>query len=509
MRSKKAIYNIVTLLTLQVVVLISGFVVPKLIISSFGSDVNGLVSSITQFLAYISLLESGIGPVVKASLYKPISQKDNKTIRNILRASEKFFRFIARIFIIYLVGLALLYPLLVKGEFGYIYTLSLVLIISISTFFEYYFGMTYKLYLQADQKTYITSVIQIFIYIMNIIIVVVFVRLNLSIQMIKLFSGIIFVLRPLIQNIYIKKKYDLNLKDADEGYKLEKKWDGLAQHIAAVIHNNTDVTILTIFSKLSEVSVYSVYSLVTRGIKSIVSAFSGGIDASFGDMIAKEEKEALNRSFSTYELFYFTITTICYACTLILIVPFITVYTKGINDANYIRPLFGYLMVISEFLWAIRLPYSSVTLAAGHFKETRIGAWVEAISNIVISLILVIKFGIIGVAIGTLIAMLIRTIEFIYHTNKYILERNIFINIKKVLSIIFETIIIVLIVKLLPIDIKFNSYINWIIYAIIVFIISSIVTITINLLVYRNDVKDLMRLLKNNFNKIFKRRSKK
>lgn len=509
MRSKKAMYNIVSSLVLQVVVIISGFVVPKLIISSFGSDVNGLVSSITQFLAYISLLESGIGPVVKASLYKPISQKDNKTIKNILRASEKFFRFIARIFIIYLIGLALLYPLLVKGEFGYIYTLSLVLIISISTFFEYYFGMTYKLYLQADQKTYITSVIQIFTYIMNIIIVVVFVRLNLSIQMIKLFSGIIFVLRPLIQNIYIKKKYDLNLKDADEGYKLEKKWDGLAQHIAAVIHNNTDVTILTIFSKLSEVSVYSVYSLVTRGIKSIVSAFSGGIDASFGDMIAKEEKEALNRSFSTYEFFYFTITTICYACTLILIVPFITVYTKGINDANYIRPLFGYLMVISEFLWAIRLPYSSITLAAGHFKETRIGAWVEAISNIVISLILVIKFGIIGVAIGTLIAMLIRTIEFIYHTNKYILERNIFINIKKVLSIIFETVIIVLIVKLLPIDIKFNSYINWIIYAIIVFIISSIVTITINLLVYRNDVKDLKRLLKNNFNKIFKRRSKK
>ena len=509
MRSKKAMYNIISSLLLQVVVIISGFVVPKLIISSYGSDVNGLVSSITQFLAYISLLESGIGPVVKASLYKPISQKDNKTIKNILRASEKFFRLIAMIFIVYLIGLSLLYPLIVQKEFGYVYTLSLVLIISVSTFFEYYFGMTYRLYLQADQKTYITSFIQIFTYILNIIIVVIFVKLDFSIQVIKLLSGIVFILRPLIQNIYIKKKYNLNLKDADEGYKLEKKWDGLAQHIAAVIHNNTDVTILTIFSKLSEVSVYSVYSLVTRGIKSIVSAFSGGIDASFGDMIAKEEKEALNRSFSTYELFYFTITTICYACTLILIVPFITVYTKGINDANYIRPLFGYLMVISEFLWAIRLPYSSITLAAGHFKETRIGAWVEAISNIVISLILVIKFGIIGVAIGTLIAMLIRTIEFIYHTNKYILERNIFINIKKVLSIIFETIIIVLIVKLLPIDIKFNSYINWIIYAIIVFIISSIVTITINLLVYRNDVKDLMRLLKNNFNKIFKRRSKK
>lgn len=509
MRSKKAMYNIVSSLVLQIVILISGFVVPKLIISSFGSDVNGLVSSITQFLAYITLLESGIGPVVKASLYKPIAQKDNKTIKNILRSSEKFFRFIARIFIIYLVGLALLYPLLVKNEFGYIYTLSLVLIMSISTFFEYYFGITYKLYLQANQKTYVTSIIQIFTYIMNIIIVVVFIKLNLSIQMIKLFSGIIFVLRPLIQNAYIKKKYGLNLKDADENYKLEKKWDGLAQHIASVIHNNTDVTILTVFSKLSEVSVYSIYSLVTRGIKSIVSAFSEGIDASFGDMIAKEERETLNKNFGTYELFYFTVITIFYACTLLLIVPFIIVYTKGINDANYIRPLFGYLMVISEFIWTVRQPYNNLVKAAGHFKETRKGAWVEAVTNIVLSIILVVKYGIVGVAIGTLVAMLIRTIEFIYHTNKYILKRNIFINIKKIMFIIIETIIIVLIVKILPFDFKFNSYINWIVYAIIVFIISSIVTITINLMVYKDDRKNLKQLFRNNFGKLFKRRKKK
>ncbi len=85
-------------------------------------------------------------------------------------------------------------------------------------------------------------------------------------------------------------------------------------------------------------------------------------------------------------------------------------------------------------------------------KKTRKGAWVEAISNIVISIILVIKFGIVGVAIGTLVAMLIRTIEFIYHTNKYILKRNIFINIKKIISIIVETIIIVLIVRFLPLS---------------------------------------------------------
>ena len=100
-------------------------------------------------------------------------------------------------------------------------------------------------------------------------------------------------------------------------------------------------------------------------------------------------------------------------CAIVLIVPFISVYTKGVTDANYIRYAFGALIVISEYIWAIRLPYSSLVLAAGHFKETRKGAWVECISNIVISVLLVRAFGLIGVAIGTIVAMAIRTIEFI------------------------------------------------------------------------------------------------
>ena len=58
------------------------------------------------------------------------------------------------------------------------------------------------------------------------------------------------------------------------------------------------------------------------------------------------------------------------------------------------------------------------------------------------SLIFVKKFGIIGVTIGTIVGMTIRTIEFVFHTNKYILKRNIFVNLKKISLIILETIII-------------------------------------------------------------------
>ena len=62
-------------LLLQFVVIISGFIMPKLLISTYGSDVYGLVASITQFLSLITLLESGIGPLIKANLYKLIAKK--------------------------------------------------------------------------------------------------------------------------------------------------------------------------------------------------------------------------------------------------------------------------------------------------------------------------------------------------------------------------------------------------------------------------------------------------
>lgn len=507
MRRKRALYNITTNLFLQIVVIVYGFIVPKIIINSFGSNVNGLISSITQFLAYIALLESGFGPVVKSALYKPIAKKNKQEITNILKTTEKFFRTIAFIFIIYIIALCLLYPLLVSKDFGYIYTISLIVIISISTFAEYFFGMTYRLYLQADQKTYVISIIQIITYIISVVFIIILAKIGASIHLIKLISGIVFIFRPIVQNIYVRKKYKINLKEANKEYNLKQKWDGLAQHIAAVIHGNTDITVLTIFVSLAEVSVYSVYYLIVKGIKQLIQSFSNGIDASWGDMLAKKEYDNLNKKFDIYETLYFTITTIVFTCTIILITPFISVYTKGITDANYIRYLFGYLLVISEYIWAIRLPYSSITLAAGHFKETRVGAWVEAIVNIIISVILVWKYGIIGVTIGTIIAMTIRTIEFIYHTNKYILKRNIFKTLNKIVVIVIETIIIVLICNYIP-YLKNTTYVNWIINAIITGAIATIVVIITNIIIYRNEMKMLFDLIKKILNK-FKLKTKK
>ena len=501
MRSKKAIKNIITSLLQQIVTLICGLIVPRAIIGTFGSNVNGLVSSITQFLSYITLLEAGIGPVIKSALYKPIAKKDKNQIEKILKSSQSFFRVISGIFIVYLIVLCFVYPLIVSTEFESGYTISLILIIAISTFAEYYFGIVYRLYLQAEQKTYVASTIQILGTILNAILVVVLIKFGSNIQIVKLGSAFVFVLRPILQNIYVKKKYDINLKNVKEKYELKQKWDGLAQHIASVVHNNTDIAILTIFTNTTEVSVYTVYLFVVTGVKNMVQALTGGVDASFGDMIAKGEQENLNRSFRTYELFYFTLITIVYIITMVMILPFVKVYTSGISDANYYRPAFAILITVAELMWSIRLPYSGITLAAGHFKQTNKGAWVEVFSNLIISIALVFKFGMIGVAIGTLVAMTIRTIEFMYHTSKYILKRKQSENVKRVMILILQTIIIVPIGFFISEFIEVDSYMNWLLSAVLVGIITSLGVGIVNSIIYRKDLKDLLGLVKRILNK--------
>lgn len=500
MRSKNAAKNIVVSLLLQCVVIICGFIVPRLIIESFGSDVNGLITSITQFLAYITLLESGVAPVIKAKLYKPIARNDKKTIRNILFASERFFRKIAYIFIVYVVILCVIYPLIVARDFEIWFSVSLLIIIAVSTFAEYYFGMTYRAFLQAKQKTYVTSYIQIGTTIVNTICVVVLIKIGCGVLLVKLLSSLIFIARPLLQSWYVKRHYKLDYRNVDKGYKLTHKWDGMAQHIASVVHSNTDVVILTIFSGVAEVSVYSVYMLVVNGVKRISEALTGGIDASFGDMIAKGEDEHLKDSFGVYEFLFFTLITIIFSCTLVLVVPFVALYTSGVTDADYVRPIFAFLIVLAEFVHSIRMPYNLLTLAAGHFRETMIGAWLEAGLNIVISIVLVFRFGIVGVAIGTLVAMFIRTIEFTYHASKYILKRKYINCVKKMVVLMLETAVIMIIVRLLPLS-EIVDLTGLIGNALLTLCVACAVVLCGNIFCYRSDLKFLQMFMKNAFRK--------
>ena len=147
--------NTLMSLALQLTTVICGFIVPWLILQNYGSDVNGVVSSINQFLQVIALLELGVGAVIQTAFYKPLAYKNNESVSAIYKSGSKFFRKIALILAVYVLVLIVIYPLMVANSFDNLYTITLIAAMSISYFAQYYFGILDRLLLVADQRGYV------------------------------------------------------------------------------------------------------------------------------------------------------------------------------------------------------------------------------------------------------------------------------------------------------------------------------------------------------------------
>lgn len=498
MRKKKAIINIFGSVSLQLVTVICGFIVPKLIIGTYGSDVNGLINSAVNFLNYITLLDAGVGGVVRAALYKPLSEENFAKVSGILRSAEIFFRRICAVFVLYAAVLSCIFPFLVDKNFEWIFTATLVAIIAISTVSQYYFGVTYQVLLQADQKRYVSSFAQLFTLILNCILVVICIKLGAPVHIMKLVSSLVFFFRPIMINIYVHKKYPLIKKAEPDKTALEHRWDGLAHHLAYFIHENTDVFLLTIYSKIShsfgiaEVSVYSVYYSIAYGIGKLSVMLHQAVEAAFGNMIAKNERKIFENNFKIYEQVSFMVTTFSFTCLGILIVPFMSVYMKNVTDADYIRPAFAYILTAAQAMYALRMPYNNVTLAAGHYRQTRNGAFAEAIINIVLSVIFIAKLGITGVALGTLAAMTFRTIQYVLYLYKNILyAKNALRFFCKFFANIAASAGTVVCCLFIPKDGVIN-YIGWFIYAVEVAAICFVWVFAVNFVIYKKDVISLL-----------------
>ena len=210
MRSKKAALNMLAAIVELVVATVTSFIVPHYIIRAYGSSVNGLISSITQFLSYIALIESGIGAIGRASLYKPLAEKDIATLSGNAKALENFYRKVAYIFLVYVAVLSVLFPLLVNQDFDWIYTATLIVILAFSIFIQYYFGITHQTVIQADQRKYIPSLLQALTLFLNMVITVVMIKLGASVHVMKIGSGVAYAIRPMSLYFYVKSHYKLD-----------------------------------------------------------------------------------------------------------------------------------------------------------------------------------------------------------------------------------------------------------------------------------------------------------
>ncbi len=489
--------NSISTFILQLVTVVSGFLIPKLILSNFGSEANGLISSLTKFLSYVTIIDGGIAGVVTASLYKPLMEKDYTKISSIIKTTKNFYKKISLIFIIYTLVLGSIYPLCFRNDYNYLFVFSLTIILSTSLAIQYLYSLSIRSLLMADKKIYVISFTQSAILIIGTILAYTSSVIYPSIHIIYLIIGATFIIQPIIYNRVCKKYYKLNNDVKEDNALLKNRWSGFTINLAAFIHSSTDVVLLTIFKGLQSVSIYSVYLIVAGGIRNIIVSLTSSLNPTLGHEYAKNNFTGLKKKIEIYEFIIFNLIFFSFSVASLLIVQFVLIYTNGVNDADYSQPLFAYLLLISEAIYLLKFPHLNLAYSANKYKEISPSGFIEAIINIILSIILIPLYGLVGAAIGTISAMIYRMAYHVWYTKK-IIGRSQWVYYKKIIIYAASSAIGIIICSMLPVGSKDTNIINWLACAVEYSGIMTIILIITNMLFYKEDLLYVKSYIFNN-----------
>lgn len=496
MRSRKAFYNIITKIIYQLASLVSGLITPRLIISCFGSSYNGVVSSITQFLGIISFLTLGVAGATRVALYSTLANKDISATSRVIKATEKYMRKVGLVLVAYSLVLAIVFPFISKSELPQYEVSVLVCIIAMGTFSQYFFGQTYTFLLQADQTEYIATIFRTVACIIDVVVVIVLTSLDATMIELRLCMAVVGVISPIAINLFVSKKYKINKHCEPDTTALSQRKYAMFHSVANIIHDNTDVFILTLFTDATTISIYTIYYGIVRNIKQLMQNFTSGLEGAFGNMWAKGEKELFRKNFKTYEFIMFSFSSVIFTSLGLLLIPFMKLYTRGITDANYILPGFAVLVTITEAIFCIRQPYVIIVQAAGKYKETKNGAMAEAIINLVVSLVCVNFWGIVGVVIGTLVANAFRTVQYALFSAKNLLNTSLIPFVGRMLWHLLNTGLTIIIFYFISKLLNVSKWADWLLMAVICVLVSLIVTVLSAIVFYRKDFKRSLDFVK-------------
>lgn len=461
-RKKEVLYTVSGNLVLQIVTAICGFILPPLIIRTFGSPVNGMVSSISQFIAYLNIVEAGVGGASIAALYKPLADGDIRGRNSILSAASRFYNRSGVLFIILVLALAFVYPLAVGGQVDRIQAALMVLVLGMTGAAEFFLIGKYRVLLTADRKVYVISIAQMFAVIANTLVAVVLIRLGCGILPVKFASALVYLGRYVFLSLYVRRKYThLDFHEDPDTKAIRQSRNVLVHQIGALVVYNSPLVIITLFCSLKDASVYTVYAMVFSAVNLLLGSFSNGMQSFFGESLVKDDIERTRQIFGRYETLFFAAVGWFYSMAYILIMPFMSLYTAGMTDAEYMRQDLALLFVVSGILTNIRNPGGQLINAAGHFKRTQWRSVAESVVNLVCSVGFTLNFGFIGVPLAFVCSSLYRTSDSLVYSSRQILQTTGFTSFLKILVFglyFFTASRLVLHAGLFPLD----SYGRWI-----------------------------------------------
>ena len=418
--AKIFIYGILS----QIVTLLLGILIPRLLIVNYGSEINGLLSSVKQIFVYVALLEAGIGTAALQALYAPVANNDKRQISSIMAATDQYYKRTGVLYALAVILLSIVYPIVVKTEINTFVVSAIILLQGSSGVIKYFFQGKLTILLRVDGKSYITTNVGTIVNVASHFIQIILILAGFDIIAVQFSYFVINLLQMIYITWYVKKYYSwLDLK-AEPDYKaLEQSKFVIVHQISGLIFNNTDILILTYFCGLKVVSVYSLYTLIISCISNVIDTICSSVEFVLGQAF-NSDRDYFLKIQEVYETYYLAISFGFFTVSLIMLPSFIKLYSAGITDIDYVDKWLPYLFVILNILMYARRTSSQIINFAGHFKQTQWRSIVESIINLTVSLLLVKHLGVYGVLLGTITALLYRTNDVIIYANWNILGRK-------------------------------------------------------------------------------------
>ena len=219
-------------------------------------------------------------------------------------------------------------------------------------------------------------------------------------------------------------KGDADKLDADSKKEIVKNTKAMLMHkVGGVVINSTDNVILSKFTGLITVGLYSNYYLIINGINVVLSQVFTSMMASVGNLCATSNTEKQEEVFKSMFFLNFWMYSFCSICFLFLINPFISIWLgeKYLFSIDVVIVLF-----LNFYITGMRKSVLTFSEAMGLFEKDKWKAIIESILNIIISIVLVLKIGVLGVFLGTLISSLLVCFWVEpYVLYKYVFHKNV------------------------------------------------------------------------------------
>lgn len=395
---------------------------------ALGARYLGISGLFANVLGVLSFSELGIGSAIVFALYKPIAEEDTETIKSLLVLYKKAYRVIA--VVVASIGLALIPFLkyLVNTDIPLSEIKIFYIIFLFNTVSSYF--INYKTsYVTAIQKEYILTITSTIGTIAANLIQIVFLLLGGQYLGYLLIGSLSELLQKVIVVAYLNNKYPILREKTVKPLEKEVK-DGIWKNVRAlIVHkigdvsvHQTDNIIISSLISTTTVGLISNYTTLNSLIASFTNKFFFSFTASFGNMIAKESVETQRHIFDVYDLLGFWIYGFVMIAFITLSQPFITLWLgKDLLVDNVTMILF---FVSLYFAGMTVIPYN-FKVAAGKFNEDKWVAFVQAITNLVVSIAAVKAIGLPGIYVGTIVSRMIVVIVRPYIVYKFILMKNI------------------------------------------------------------------------------------